>query len=228
MSAPLRVLVTGGSSGLGAAVVDAVLVSGGSAFVLDVHRPRSTAGFELVDVSKVAQVERGVDAAAGAMGGLDAVVTAAGIDRCGSLSDVAPADWEAVIGVNLVGTANVVRAALPHLLQSSGRVVTVSSILGLRAAGDASAYCASKAGVLGFTRAMAAELKGRVGVTAVMPGGMDTPFFDGREPKYAPAPDADLCDPRDVAAVILLALTRPPGCEMREIVVAPGTEPSWP
>lgn len=67
--------------------------------------------------------------------------------------------------VNLLGTAAVVRAALPHLERSRGKVITVGSTLGLKAVSDATAYCASKFGVVGFTRALAAEAAGRVGVT---------------------------------------------------------------
>ena len=68
----------------------------------------------------------------------------------------------------------VVRAALPSLLEAGGKVVTVASTLGLRALPDASAYCASKFGVVGFTRALALEMAGRVGVTLLIPGGMRT------------------------------------------------------
>jgi NAD(P)-dependent dehydrogenase (short-subunit alcohol dehydrogenase family) len=133
-----------------------------------------------------------------------------------------------VIKVNLLGTAAVVRAALPYLLASHGRVVTVASTLGLRAVSDATAYCASKFGVVGFTRALAAELAGRVGVTLVIPGGMRTAFFDDRDDRYKPPPDMRLNDPREVAEAIMFALTRPAGCEVRELVVCPDTETSWP
>jgi short-subunit dehydrogenase len=133
-----------------------------------------------------------------------------------------------VVRVNLFGTVAVVRACLPHLLQSRGRVVTVASTLGLRAVSDATAYCASKFGVVGFTRALAAELAGRVGVTLLIPGGMRTAFFDGRAEQYRPGPDADLSDPDDVAQVVLDVLRQPVGCEVRELVVTSSTEPSWP
>ena len=121
-----------------------------------------------------------------------------------------------------------VRAALPHLRVRRGTVVTVASTLGLRAAGDATAYCASKFGVVGFTRALATELAGEVGVTLLVPGGMSTAFFDGRPEQYRPGPDARLNDPADVAQAVLTALRQPVGCEIRELVVASSTEPSWP
>jgi NAD(P)-dependent dehydrogenase (short-subunit alcohol dehydrogenase family) len=156
------------------------------------------------------------------------VVTAAGTDACGRLEDVAVEDWERVLKVNLLGTAAVVRAALPALVANGGRVVTVASTLGLRALSDATAYCASKFGVVGFTRALAAETAGRVGVTLLVPGGMQTAFFDSREDKYKPPPDAKLNRPEDVAAAVVFALRQPPGCEVRELVVAPSLESSWP
>ena len=130
--------------------------------------------------------------------------------------------------VNLLGTAAVVRAALPYLERSGGRVVTVASTLGFRAMSDATAYCASKFGVVGFTRALAAETAGRVGVTLLVPGGMRTAFFDGRDEQYRPPEDAELNDPGDVAAGVLFALSQPSGCEVRELVVTPSREPSWP
>src|SRR5687767_683538 len=108
----------------------------------------------------------------------------AAIDACGDILDVDAEAWEQVIAVNLVGTAAVVRAALPALERSRGRVVTVASTLGLRALPAATAYCASKFGVVGFTRALASELGDRVGVTMLIPGGMKTHFFDGRREEF--------------------------------------------
>jgi NAD(P)-dependent dehydrogenase (short-subunit alcohol dehydrogenase family) len=159
---------------------------------------------------------------------LDAVVTAAGIDHPGSLSDVDGAVWDRVVQVDLLATAAVVRGALPYLRQSRGRVVTVASTLGQRVFPDATAYCAAKFGVVGFTRALAAELAGQVGVTLLVPGGMRTAFFDARAAEYRPGPDAQLNDPDQVAAAVLYALSQPPGCEVRELVLCPSEEPSYP
>jgi NAD(P)-dependent dehydrogenase (short-subunit alcohol dehydrogenase family) len=133
-----------------------------------------------------------------------------------------------VIAVNLLGTAAVIRAAIPALVTARGRVVTVASTLGVRAVSDATAYCASKFGVVGFTRALAAELAGEVGVTMLVPGGMRTAFFDTRAEQYRPPTDAQLGDPSDVAAAVIFALRRPRGTEVRELVVCPAREGSWP
>ncbi|MFC7382033.1 SDR family oxidoreductase [Sphaerisporangium rhizosphaerae] len=223
-----NILITGGASGLGKATADAVAKAGGRPLVIDVGVPENGVDHVLADVADRDRVHAAVTELAERAGGLDGVVTAAGIDRCGPLAQVPPAEWERVIGVNLLGTASVVRAALPYLERSAGRVVTCASTLGLRAVGDATAYCAAKFGVVGFTRALAAELAGRVGVTLLVPGGMRTRFFDGREERYRPGPDARLNQPEDVAAAVVFALGQPPGCELRELVVCPSTEPSWP
>jgi NAD(P)-dependent dehydrogenase (short-subunit alcohol dehydrogenase family) len=226
---PWTVLVTGGASGLGAAVVRAVLDAGGRPLVADLRQPLAKGvDHEIVDLADGRAAEKAVCRLAERAGGLDAVVTAAGTDSCGLLSDVAAEAWERVIAVNLVGTAAVVRAALPFLERSQGRIVTVASTLGLRPLSDATAYSASKFGVVGFTRALTLELAGRVGVTLLVPGGMQTAFFDDRDPQYKPGPDAKLNRPQDVAAAVLFALGQPPGCEIRELVVTPSTEPSWP
>jgi NAD(P)-dependent dehydrogenase (short-subunit alcohol dehydrogenase family) len=239
------VLVTGAASGLGRAVAAAVAAAGGRALLVDrvpVDRDdvgggppgslapasRRVADSAVVDLGDTAAADAAIRALIDRAGGVDAVVTAAGTDRCGALGDVSAAEWEQVVRVNLFGTAAVIRAALPALTRSRGRIVTVASTLGLRALPDATAYCASKFGVVGMTRALATELAGRVGVTLLVPGGMATAFFDGRPEQYKPGPDARLNDPANVADAVVFALTRPDGCELREMVVCPSTEPSWP
>ena len=227
-SSPGTVLVSGGASGLGRAVAMAVADAGGTPAVVDI---RDAPGFDtrIADVSDTRAAEDAVRAVAEKHGGLDAVVTTAGIDRPAPFGDISGPEWERVVGVNLLGTAAVIRAALPYLRQApSPAVVTCASTLGVSVAADATAYCASKWGVVGFTRALAAELKGQVGVTLLVPGGMDTAFFDGRAEQYKPPPDAKLADPADVARAVLFALTQPPGCEVRELVVTSPEEGSWP
>lgn len=225
-----RIVVTGGGSGLGAAVVAAVIEAGGTPAAIDLkfENPQPSCVTKTADVSDRAAVERAIAEIAEELGGIDAIVTAAGIDRCGKLEDVDADEWERVIGVNLLGTVSAVRAALPHIARSHGRVVTVASSLALRALPDATAYCASKFGVLGFSRALAAETGGRLGVTTLIPAGMRTGFFDDRPEEYRPAEDAELNEPSDVARTIIFALQQPPHCEIRELVVCPEREPSWP
>jgi NAD(P)-dependent dehydrogenase (short-subunit alcohol dehydrogenase family) len=224
-----RMIVTGGAAGLGGAVAERAADAGAFPVVLDRCPPPAGRAWQPVDLADPRAAEAAVrDAVAALDGRLDAIVTCAGIDACGRLEDVPAEDWERVIAVNLVGTVATIRAALPALTESHGRVVTVASTLGLRAVSDASAYCASKFGVVGFTRALATELAGSVGVTMLVPGGMATGFFDGRDPQYRPPAGMHMNPPEVVADTVLFALAQPPGSEVRELVVCPSTESSWP
>ena len=223
------VLISGGSSGLGASTVAAVARRGGVPLVLDKNPPAADVPHAACDLADTSAVAAAVESLAAKVDGrITGVFTAAGIDCCGTLEQVPAKEWEQVVAVNLIGTAAVVRAALPYLKATRGRIVTCASTLGIKAVGDATAYCASKFGVVGFTRALAAELAGEVGVTLLIPGGMHTPFFDGRPDQYKPPADAKLNRPEDVAETVLFALSQPPGCEVREMVVCASTESSWP
>jgi NAD(P)-dependent dehydrogenase (short-subunit alcohol dehydrogenase family) len=222
------ILVTGGAGGLGAAVVEAVRAAGGRPLVVDIKPPEADVPYVSVDLADPRAAEQAVRRLADDHGGLTGLVTAAGVDRPGRLDDVDAREWEYVIAVNLIGTAAVIRAAVPYLERSGGTLVTVASTLGLRAVSDATAYCASKFGVVGLTRALAAELADRVGVTLLVPGGMRTGFFDGRAEQYRPPADARLNDPADVADAVLFALRQPAGCAVRELVICPTGESSYP
>jgi NAD(P)-dependent dehydrogenase (short-subunit alcohol dehydrogenase family) len=216
-------------SGLGAATVEALLARGANPMVLDKNPPRADVPFMGVDLADTEAVHAAVNSLMDRCDGrLDGIFTAAGIDSCGPLDDVPAKEWERVLHVNLFGTAAVVRASLPYLRKSKGRVVTCASTLGIKADSDATAYCASKFGVVGFTRALAAELAGDVGVTLLIPGGMHTSFFDSRTEQYKPPADAVLNKPEDVARTVVFALSQPAGCEVRELVVCASTESSWP
>ncbi|MFI6823909.1 SDR family oxidoreductase [Micromonospora sp. NPDC050187] len=222
------VLITGGASGLGAAVVTAVARAGARPVVLDRKPPGDGVPWIECDLADTRAAEAATRELAERSGGLDAVVTAAGIDVPGRLADVPGETWDRIVAVDLLATAAVVRAALPYLLSSRGTVVTVASTLGVKAVSDATAYCAAKFGVVGFTRALAAELAGQVGVTLLIPGGMRTPFFDDRDDQYRPGPDAALNEPADTAAAVLFALSQPAGCAVRELVVCAQEESSYP
>lgn len=226
--ADLPIIVSGGSSGLGAAVADRLATAGAAVTVLDRRPSPSGVPAIEVDLADGRSTEDAVRRVAKEAGGLGAVVTCAGVDVPGRLDEVDPDDWERIVAVNLLGTVAVIRGALPFLREARGRIVTVASTLGHRAVSDATAYCASKFGVVGFTRALTAELRGEVGVTMLTPGGMQTAFFDERDDRYKPPADLALCDPAHVAHAVVFALAQPAGCEIRELVVTPPNEPSWP
>lgn len=225
---PGVVVVTGGSSGLGAAFVALVAREGGTPVVLDVAPPAEGVAFERVDLADGRATEAAVARVIERHGRLDGVLCAGGTDACGDMADVSGEDWDRVVAVNLIGTAAVARASLSALEASGGTLVTVASTLGFRALPAATAYCASKFGVVGLTRALQAEVQGRVRVTLLVPGGMHTAFFDGRPEQFRPAPGQELNDPAHVAEAVLFAMRQPGTCELKELVVTTAQEASWP
>jgi NAD(P)-dependent dehydrogenase (short-subunit alcohol dehydrogenase family) len=227
-STTMTVLVTGGSSGLGAAVVDAVVKAGGRPYVIDRQPPAEGIPWVECDLADTRAAEAATREVIVQAGGLTGVVTAAGMDVPGALADVPGETWDRIVTIDLLSTAAVIRAAIGALKESHGSAVTIASTLGVKAVSDATAYCAAKFGVVGFTRALAAELAGQVGVTLIIPGGMRTRFFDHRDDRYKPGPDAILNDPANVANAILFALSQPAGCVVREMVIAAETETSYP
>jgi NAD(P)-dependent dehydrogenase (short-subunit alcohol dehydrogenase family) len=187
-----RALITGGASGIGAAIAERFAAEGAGVVLFDLpdQQPLAdaliariaerggTAQFVAGDVRSRAELDGAVAHAAARFGGLDAVVAAAGIAIGGPLLATAPADWARVLDVNLTGVLQTVQAAAPHLIAAPGAtVVTIASTAAKRP--GAGAYSVSKAAVWMLTRGLAEELApGGVRVNAIGPGFIDTPMLD--------------------------------------------------
>jgi NAD(P)-dependent dehydrogenase (short-subunit alcohol dehydrogenase family) len=175
----LRALVTGGASGIGLAVAEALRSAGAQVAVLD-RAAEGPAGFAYVqaDVTDDAAVRRAVDEAIGTLGGLDVLVNNAGIGAQGTVEANADDEWHRVYDVNVVGIVRVTRAALPALRRSSNAaIVNTSSIAATAGLPNRALYSATKGAVAALTRAMAADhLHEGIRVNAVNPGTADTPW----------------------------------------------------
>jgi len=125
----------------------------------------------LVDVSDYAQCQQMAQDIKARMGRLDVLVNNAGVTKDRTLAKMSPDDWNKVLSVNLTGVFNVTQNVLPLIIESKGKIVSVSSIVGLRGNFGQSNYAASKAGLIGFTKSLAKEV-GKFGVTAnaIAPG----------------------------------------------------------
>lgn len=183
------------------------------------------------DVSDAGAVYGTVGQVIDRFGRLDVVVNCAAIDYTVPVDAMTIEQWDRVIAVNLRGPFLFAKAALPLMRrQGSGHIVNVASTAATRAWANASAYHASKWGLIGFSRGLGVE--GRpdgIRVTTVIPGGMRTHFFDRFADQGIPMPDEEnLQDPANVAAVIVLAVKMPPESVMQEVIVTPLTETSWP
>jgi NAD(P)-dependent dehydrogenase (short-subunit alcohol dehydrogenase family) len=184
-STPTRVLITGGSSGIGAETARRFAAGGAAVAVLGRRRDAldavtaDTGALALtVDVTDSAAVRDGVAYAHDRMGGLDVVVNSAGLCIPTDLADIDDAAWRSHLDVNLSGSFYVAReAGLLMRRDGGGSIVNVASELSLIGMSGYVAYCAAKAGVIGLTKALAAELAPTVRVNAVCPGPVDTPML---------------------------------------------------
>jgi len=184
----VRALVTGAGSGIGKAIARRLAAGGCRVAATDVQQERVSEVAGMIrdrggdalairaDVASQEDVDRMTAEAVSAFGGLDVVVNNAGVGSAAFIESVQDPEIERVFGVNLVGVIRVTRAATPHLKESGrGRIVNVASVEGIRGSGLLPVYSATKAGVIGMTRANAVELA-RFGVTvnAVCPGPIQT------------------------------------------------------
>lgn len=175
------VVVTGASGALGAAVVTALRARGDRVGAIDHAASTAPLTVELfraggVDLSDAAQAAAAIDAVARHFGQLDALINVAGAFAYETVAESDPATWSRLYAVNVLTAVNASRAAIPHLVKSSaGRIVNVGAMGALRAGAGMGPYAASKAGVHRLTEALAAELKGKVTVNAVLPSTIDTP-----------------------------------------------------
>lgn len=236
-------LVTGAGSGLGAATARAFAAAGCAVAGLDLDGAAAervaaeirATGAEAVgigrDVGDADGVFAAVEEIVGRWGRLDAAVNCAGTDTILPVADMTVEQWDRVIRVNLRGPFLVAKAALPTMKrQGGGHIVNVASTAAVRAWANASAYHASKWGVVGFGRGLGVEGRAdNIRVTTVIPGGMRTGWFDDFPEQGIPLPDeANLQEPATVAEAIVFAVRMPPTSVLQELIITPPTETSWP
>ena len=164
-------MVTGASSGLGAATARLFAERGASVF-------ESVPGgaYESVDITSAQECRRAVAACVERFGRLDVLANVAGYHRMRHTPTMSDEDWDHDLAVNLNGPFHLCRAALPHLLKTGGNIVNVASIAGVEGEVYSAGYCSAKNGLVGLTRALAVEFTAdRLRVNAVCPGGMVTP-----------------------------------------------------
>ena len=232
------VFVTGGGRGLGEAICQVLSSAGASVVVADVRLDLAEqvaskiqdSGKEAIalplDVTDEEQAQTAVQKIVDQYGHLDALINNAGTDVTLSIEELSLSDWDRVLAVNLRGPFIMSKFTLPLMKQGSGHIINIVSTAAKRAWANASAYHASKWGLLGFSHALHVEARPyNVKVTALVAGGMRTPFLLDR------FPDIDvstLQDPKNVAETVRFLLSTPAGTVIPEMMVLPMSESSWP
>jgi len=232
-------IVTGGARGLGEATCRCLAESGMKVVVADLRQELAAQVAEQIqaqdgqaialplDVSSPEHIARFMEQVLDTYGAIDVLVNNAGIDITVSIEEMSIDDWQRVINVNLNGPFYMSKAVFSHMReQGGGHIINVVSTAAKRAWANASAYHASKWGLLGLSQALHVEgRKHQIKVTSLIAGGMQTPFLLER------FPDIDvttLQDPRNVAETIEYLLMQPKDTVISEIMVLPMKETSWP
>ncbi len=233
------IIVTGGGRGLGEALCRNLTANGAIVIAADIQwiyakrvaeelrgQGKRIEPLEM-DVSDYAQVEKAVREINDRYGRIDVLINNAGTDVTLSVEELAVADWDRVLSVNLRGPFLMAKSVFPVMKkQGYGYIVNVASTAAKRAWANASAYHASKWGLLGFTHALHVEARSHnIKVSALVVGGMRTPFLLER---FADIDVETLQDPANVAETVRFMLCQPAGTVLPEVMVLPMKETSWP
>ncbi|MDB5452548.1 MAG: hypothetical protein JWO33_1126 [Caulobacteraceae bacterium] len=186
MASARRVIITGGASGMGEAMVRAFPALGMRVVSLDLNAPAGRAvasaagaeGFFAVDVTDKASVDQAVQAAVDVLGGLDVLIHAAGVAPGAKAEDIGLDQWNLALTVNATGTFLVNQAVFPHLKAKGGAILNLASAAGVTGLPNKAAYSAAKGAVVAWTRAVAREWATyRITVNAIAPA-IWTPMYD--------------------------------------------------
>ncbi len=184
----LRILLTGGSSGIGAATAKALTAAGhrgtmparnkaALAYVAELW-PAESIRFQIVDVTDEQDVKLAVEETIAQWGGIDVCIPNAGLGTFKPLKTAELSDWKKMVDVNIGGVLNTLHACLPSLIENKGHVIQIGSIAARNVFPNSGIYCATKHAVLAISESLRIEFRDELAVTTINPGAVDTSFID--------------------------------------------------
>lgn len=228
------VLITGASSGIGAATAKVLASEGAKVMLLARREERlhelvseigESAEFVRVDVVDYGSVKNAVARTIETFGKLDVVINNAGLGFLGPMEEADISEWKAMVDINVTGVLNTIHAALPHLLESEGHIINIDSVAGHNYFPNAVVYCATKHAVKAISYGIRVEFRSRVKVTNISPGAVETEFLDNFT--HQPTKEAmsksfqDALKPEDIAEAIREVLNKPAHVAINEVTIRP-------
>ena len=233
-----RILLTGASSGIGAATARELAAAGHHVMLAARRTDRlqalsdelgDHASFVATDVTDGASVRHAVHTTIEVFGGLDVLINNAGLGHMGPLEETPLSDWHHMVDVNVKGVLNCVHAALPQLTENEGTIINLSSVAAHGVFPTAVVYCATKHAVAAISKGLRLELRGRVKVTDISPGAVETEFLDhttheATHRNYKEnAFGGVVLTADDIARTIRHVLDQPDHVVISEVIVRPNT-----
>lgn len=222
--------ITGGTKGIGYGIAKSLLEKGMKVAITGRSLPAAVKAAEALssdkskvlalesDVSSLASEKKAVEAVIAHFGQLDVVVANAGVGHFASIEELSEQQWKETIDTNLTGVFNTVKAGIDPLKQTKGYIITIASLAGTNFFENASAYNASKFGLVGFTQAVMLDLRRHgIKVTTIMPGSVAT-YFNNHTPNDA---DAWKIQPEDIGELVVDILQMNPRTLPSKIEVRP-------
>lgn len=228
-----RILITGATSGIGAATYELAIKNGHQVFIAgrneavlaEMASKNPNTFFLKTDVTNVEEVKAMTQAAVQQMGGIDVLLNNAGLGIFDLLEDAKLADWHTMIDVNIKGFLNVLHTCLPHLVASTGHVLNLGSLASHYVFPNSGVYCATKHAVFAMSESIRTELAKKIRVTTISPGAVNTPFIEQTKneellshfrPSFAAGMPVEW-----VAQQIMNAIEVPAGVNVSEIIMRP-------
>ena len=232
------IFITGGSSGLGEAIARHAAAEGAKVFltarrkdrlvsiVADIEKAGGKAAFKTADVTDAVQVKAAADAATEAFGAIDVLVNNAGLMPLSPMGKLKTDEWETMVDVNIKGVLNAIAATLPDMqARESGHIINMSSVAGHKVFPGAAVYCGTKFAVRAISEGLRAENAGKLRVTNVSPGAVNTELTstisdpdakDMANNLYEIAIDADA-----IARAVVFAIKEPDDVSVNELIIRP-------